>query len=43
MDVIKLFAKNEKNKTNLEHLTQVSENIQSGYKEGIWHRQNVAC
>ncbi len=35
IDDIKLFAKNEK---ELETLTQ-TENIQSRYRNGIWHRK----
>ena len=35
MDDIKLFAKNEK---ELETLNTHMENIQSGHRDGIWHR-----
>ena len=36
MDVIKLFAENEK---ELETLKKSYKNIQSGHRGGIWHRK----
>ena len=40
MDDIKLFAKKRK---QIENSNTGCENIQSGHKDGIWHRENAPC